>query len=74
MPRRFFQILRWEAGRPISALNGCRKHTNVCDLLEWGDGPTECLMCARDRQESRMTPEQKRNPAFYMPTIENWTK
>lgn len=74
MPERYFPIVRREGGRPISVLNGCKIHTNVCDLVRWDDGEEECMLCARDRQISRLTPEQHANAAFHLPYISEWVK
>ena len=49
-PRTIMPIIAWQDGRPISRLNGCKIHQNVCDLVAWPDGEEECMMCARDRQ------------------------
>lgn len=76
MPRRYFPITRWEGNppRPVSYFNGCKIHSNMCDLVVWDDGTEECMGCAGDRQVTRMTDLQKKNVAFNMPYIKDWIK
>ena len=71
-PKKYFPIIELDNRRPISKLNGCSVHPNVCDIVEWPDGGIECALCARDRQEEYMTPEQRKNPAFHMPPYWKW--
>lgn len=69
---RSFPIVAWADGRPALKRDGCAIHSNVCDVVTWQNGQVECLLCARDRQEEYMTPEQRRNPAFHMPPYWEW--
>lgn len=71
-PVKFLPNLRFEAGRPVSDLNGCRAHRNVSDMIRWPSGNEECALCARDKQEARMTPGQRKNPAFHLEPYWEW--
>ena len=57
-------------GRPQADLNGCRVHTNVCDMVRWPNGAEECAICARERQpEASM-----QNAAFRMKPYWEWVQ
>lgn len=71
-PRKYFPIVGWINGRPVSKLNGCNTHQNACDVVRWFDGHIECALCARDRQVDYMSPEQKSNIAYHMPPYWRW--
>jgi hypothetical protein len=55
-------------GRVVGDLNGCTIHKNCVET--WRG---ECLLCARDRQVNRMTAEQRKNEAYHMPHMAEWS-
>jgi hypothetical protein len=69
---KYFPIVGFQDGRAVSKVNGCAIHTNTCDVVKWPGGEMECALCARDRQEDYMTPDQRKNPAFHMPPYWEW--